>query len=153
MARPTRTPEGIRQVRLFEETFCCPVYLLLEVSPASFDAWLTRELRVQQAAGHPAYRAGQAIEVRDRDTRQLTALVISFNGRWCRSVDNLLVLMHEVHHCVTFLLHDRGLRLSAETEEVWAYLQDSLVRRFVDSLNPHNKHDKNRKDRKAHSRR
>lgn len=136
MTRPTRTPEGIRQIKLWEEVFCCPVYLLLEVCSTSFDAWLSRELRVQQTGGHPAYRAGQAVEVRDRDTRQLTALVISFNGRWSRSVDNILVLMHEVHHCVTFLLTDRGIKHSTETEELWAYLQDSLVRRFVDALNP-----------------
>lgn len=49
---------------------------------------------------------------------------------WIKDKDKFPVIAHESFHLTIFILHDRGIGVTVETDETHAYLQEYLVREF-----------------------
>lgn len=50
------------------------------------------------------------------------------------TIEDISVLAHELLHATHDVLYSRGLRLTDDTVEAFAYLHDSLVRRCLEAL-------------------
>ena len=48
--------------------------------------------------------------------------------------DAMGTLVHEVHHAVTYILRNKRIPLTIDTEEVHAYLHEELVTKVLDKL-------------------
>lgn len=60
--------------------------------------------------------------------------VIVMRSDWRGTMEERLTLQHECHHAASYTLEHIGLKHSQQTEEVWAYLQEALVRTFTWAL-------------------
>ena len=47
---------------------------------------------------------------------------------------NIALLSHEISHVVSFLLMDRRIKLSQDSDEVYAYLTEELTYKFLKEL-------------------
>lgn len=47
---------------------------------------------------------------------------------------NMALAIHEITHVVAWLLNDRRIKLSLETDEVYAYLMEELCKKFMFKL-------------------
>lgn len=64
----------------------------------------------------------------------LNHAVIAFSGPFRKTPEGISVLAHEIFHAATQLLVLRDLSLNEETQEPFAYLMGSLMRRCLERL-------------------
>lgn len=123
--------KGYREFYLLEDTWNAGIFLLIGIRAKQYTEW-TKE------------RFGISDDKLD-DTKNGTARWVTYNGatyeiitigdaKWTWRRSQWCVLVHELHHVVTSILNRKGITHSGATEECWAYLQDSLLNRFVWAL-------------------
>lgn len=122
---------GFRELYLLEDTFSAGIFLLTGISKEGFNEWLKEHFSLtdpdeSECNGfHNWYKS--------KDGSIYNVIVIHKEWTWGRAQWGTLV--HELHHAVTNILTRKGIKHSTETEEVWAYLQASLLERFIWGLN------------------
>ena len=92
-------------------------------------AWVLERFDVKQHNLQDRYANATAIEC---GKVHYDLVVLTAKWEWRR--DDMATLVHELHHVTTSILHRKGLELTKDTEECWAYLQDSLFTRFMWAL-------------------
>lgn len=120
--------KGFRELYLLEDTFSAGIFLLTGITPKQFDAWLMERFGLEDKDNDGSYNAFHNW-YRTKGGNTYNVIVIHDKWTWKRSHWGLLV--HELHHAVTNILNRKGIEHGAATEEVWAYLQQSLLERFI----------------------
>lgn len=135
LERPFRTPEGLVEIWLYEECWSANVHLVTEASrdETSYRDWMRRVFDCDPGSNLGGNSAAECSSIMNRDGAQV-AVLITFPGKWQPTVDNFLVLSHECFHATSKILFSKGMKHNEETEEAFAYLQDSLLRRFIAAL-------------------
>lgn len=119
--------KGFRELYLLDDTWSAGVFLIIGASAEQYAAWLKERFNLTD-------------EKLDTN-KNGTALVVKYDGasydvvtlyeEWTWGRDQWCTLVHELHHVTSNILKRKGITHSEETEECWAYLQDSLLNRFV----------------------
>lgn len=52
---------------------------------------------------------------------------------WCKN-DNLFVLIHEAAHAAFWLMDSKGILISKENEETFAYIQEFIVQEIMEKI-------------------
>lgn len=125
---PQKDPK-FRVLFISEDTFCGSIYFLLGATPERFKTWMKEIFdREDKDASHYF-----TTEVHARNGA--TVDVIAFRDEvWDWDIQQMATLVHECHHATSNMLFRKGLAHTRETEEVWAYLQDSIYQRICWAL-------------------
>jgi hypothetical protein len=119
--------KGFRQLYLLDDTFSAGIFLLINPTTKEFDAWLMEHFGIEDKS-HDDFNAFHNW-YKTKDGSIYNVIVLCFDWTWKRS--NWGTLVHEIHHAVTNILTRKGIKHSDETEEVWAYYQQSILERFI----------------------
>jgi hypothetical protein len=122
--------KGFRELYLLDDTWSAGVFLLIGISSKQFGEWLKERFNL----------AGETLD----ETKSGTATWVKYDGasydivtmseKWTWARIDWCTLVHELHHVTSNILKRKGLTHSDATEECWAYLQDSLLHRFIWAL-------------------
>lgn len=113
-------------VRKFRnDTWCFNVHLVWPVNSIQFRDYVRRALCNPDYKDPGAFTAMCHASPKD--------VVIGFKS-WAGGDEDLGNLVHELFHAVHYQLDYVGLKLSGETDEVYAYLQNSLFDKCVPLL-------------------
>lgn len=123
--------KGFRELYLLDDTWGAGVFLLIGPDKDQFNAWAMERFNCQDPdSGKHEYAYACVIKYEG----SFYDIVILRDKKWTWGRLQWGTLVHELHHVTTSILHRKGLTHSKETEECWAYLQDSLLNRFIWAL-------------------
>lgn len=124
--------DGFTEYFLHDEVFHSGIFLLIgDVPKEKYTEWARIEFNCpDQTPYHGKHAWASPVEMEDGDLRTVMVML----GAWKNTREQHLTLQHECHHATTYQLHHIGLTHSRETEEVWTYFQESIVRRFLWAL-------------------
>lgn len=114
---------NIRKFR--NDTWYFNVHLIWPATPMQFRSYIRRALKKPEYADPGEFTAMCHSAPDD--------VVIGFKN-WRGDNKDLGNLVHELFHAVHYQLDFCGLKLSAETDEAFAYLQNSLFDKCIDLL-------------------
>lgn len=119
--------KGFRELYLLEDTFSAGIFLLTGITRERYSQWLQEHTGIDDPEKDKDYTAFHS----DITHQGNTYNVIVIHEKWTWKRHHWGLLVHELHHAVTNILNRKGIKHSDETEEVWAYLQESMLERFI----------------------
>lgn len=128
---PYVTPEGVTECWFYEEMWHVSLHFVTG-DVTNYVRWVKRVFGCKaKMINNDASAHMQTITTKSGG---LLACVIVVPGKWDTSVRRWLSLTHEAAHATGFILRARGCPHTEDTEEPYAYLQESIIRRFVRSM-------------------
>lgn len=119
--------KGFRELYCLEDTWAAGVFLLINPTKEHYAAWLKERFNIVKPC-ELGTGSGFASQIEFNGCIYHT-VVLQYEWKWKRS--NWCTLVHELLHVTTNILHHKGLKHTAETDEAWCYLLDSLLNRFI----------------------
>jgi hypothetical protein len=119
-----------RRAQFREECFDFDVILVWQVNGPTLTKLLKRDYNFTDHCDDDWAAITIAIPNPDGPNKQMMAF-----RNWKYDAYNIGTLTHESSHVVFRVLRDRGMKLNNHTQEAYAYLQDSIVRRSLQLLN------------------
>lgn len=100
-------------------------YHLIIGTPEEAQKWLQNQWPVEHTFVQPSYN-GLFVPLEYDDGSTILAL-------WVKdAVDNLGTLSHEIFHLLCYIMRDKQIRLSQDSEEAWAYLTSFIFDQIWD---------------------
>lgn len=122
--------KGFRLFYLSEDTWSASVWLLVGCSFEDYLKWSKAKFNIKDDGEQkPHYAFTSQVKY-----GPATHDIICLTDKWEWSRMHFVDLIHECHHATTNILRRKGIHHCDETEECWAYLQDSLFARFFWAL-------------------
>lgn len=119
--------KGFRELYILEDTWGAGVFVLLGASAEQVADWSRERFNcVDETAKEHEHAYASVV---DYGGTKYDIVVLRDKWTWHRQ--QWATLVHELHHVTTNVLHRKGLKHGTETEENWAYLQDSLLGRVI----------------------
>lgn len=135
MSTPFETEEGITEVWLYDEVFGSNIHFITDTkSHDHVKHWMQRVFNIKDPSLSKydnLSARGECVTIGYQNGPGLKATVIHMGDKWSESFDNILTLCHEATHVTYAVLNSKGIKHLEETDEVFAYFQESLVSRFV----------------------
>lgn len=132
---PFETIEGITEVWLYDEVFGCNIHFITDTkSHDNVKHWMQRVFNIKDPSLSKydnLSARGECVTIGYQDGPGLKATVIHMGDKWVENLDNILILCHEATHATYAILSNKGIKHTEETDEIFAYFQESLVSRFV----------------------
>lgn len=116
---------------IHDECWAIDLWLIYPAYPADVDYFLRHKFGVEEKTPASGF-VGRFVEVLDKHGDE-TGGVIALR-RWKRDPYHISILVHEVLHATHYFLDRRGLTMTDDTDEAYAYLLDSLTRRCLEVL-------------------
>lgn len=123
--------KGFRELYVLDDTWNAGIFMIIGATPAQYSQWLKDRFNLD-GGKLDGTKSGTASVVQYQGAKYD---VITIAEKWTWGRHQWCTLVHELHHVTTNILLRKGLTHSEETEECWAYLQDSLLGRFIWGLN------------------
>lgn len=127
--KPYLNREGVWETWLHEQCWDTGVIVLSPCSLEQEAAFLLRRFNVELDERSKGFFFAGTIEARTSDGSMWQIVTIR-EWRGC-NISDITLLSHELFHVTENILTSKGLPHSPETSEAWAYLHDSLLRRFL----------------------
>jgi len=121
--------------RVFETT----VLFMMKTTPKEIDAYLIRHGYAEGTSGYGETKGSVTFldqtDSKGRITREYLLIVEDKKDFYC--------LLHETHHLATHIMHDRGIPIRQDNDEVAAYIQNYWFRtlwRFMNNIKVTERH-------------
>lgn len=122
--------KGYRELYVLEDTWGAGVFLLIGASLEQVHQWSQERFNCKDPTAEKHLHAYAGTIEYNRCRYQFIVL----REKWTWHRQHWVTLVHELHHVTTNILNNKGLTHGPATEEAWAYLQDSLLGRFIWAL-------------------
>jgi hypothetical protein len=104
---------------------------LIGADAEQFNAWAMERFHCEDPNGiEHDYAYACAIEYKG----SMYNIIVLRDKKWTWERSQWVTLVHELMHVTSAILWRKGLKHTPETDECWAYLQDSLLGRFIWAL-------------------
>lgn len=121
----------MKSKRIHDECWAIDLWLIWPAGVAEVDYFLRRQFGIEERTKDSGF-VGRFVEVLENNGDE-TGGVIALR-RWKRDPYHISILVHECLHATHFFLDRRGLTMTDDTDEAYAYLLDSLTRRCLEVL-------------------
>lgn len=116
---------------IHDECWAIDLWLIWPAGSADVNHFLRCEFGIEEKTKDSAF-VGRFVEVLESNGDEHGGVIAL--RQWKRNPYYISVLVHECLHATHWFLNRRGLTMTDDTDEAYAYLLDSLTRRCLEVL-------------------
>jgi len=129
-----RVAPGVYRGGFWEETWGFEVDLVWPVTEKVRNKYAKERYGLDLSKDSFDDCSGTCYDLRGLDDHKHVVLILL--AEWDLSPSSISTLSHEAFHATDEVLRDRGIKLTSDSAEAYAYLHGSIMRRCLEILGP-----------------